>query len=325
MEQMIITLILCLVILILWNKLREGVRIIKKQAHIGINRRSGESPIITPIVKDSQEFKEFKEIRSLADSFTKSMEKYKDLDYLNVKINHQKEVSLGNKWTSSSFSTVYKQALGLGSGFIGLGLKASQEFCSVNTDLQESMVGIFLKNSYFWIVADHACSLNSLVSVPIHDSYTITGVTTVLNHSKLTALVTSLDKVKDILDSSPKYLKVIVVVHDSSSRQLIPKSSLIRIISIIDLIESGQKQAIDNVLPSSDHVFTICYTSGTTGDPKGVIITHRNMVEAGKGLLKVVPGNIMPGTSDCHLSFLPMSHIFERMNIHGKFFASTNL
>src|ERR1700704_6837550 len=59
-----------------------------------------------------------------------------------------------------------------------------------------------------------------------------------------------------------------------------------------------------------DDVCTIVYTSGTTGDPKGVELAHRNLVDICRAILKVHPLS----DTDSTLSFLPYAHVFERIN-----------
>jgi long-chain acyl-CoA synthetase len=61
--------------------------------------------------------------------------------------------------------------------------------------------------------------------------------------------------------------------------------------------------------PCGKDVFTFCYTSGTTGDPKGALLTHENLISAIAGVTNVFPLE----TSDRHLSYLPLAHIFERV------------
>lgn len=56
---------------------------------------------------------------------------------------------------------------------------------------------------------------------------------------------------------------------------------------------------------------TFCFTSGTTGDPKGALITHKNVVSNGCGMLRTAKLEISP--DDVHLSYLPLPHIFERV------------
>ena len=70
--------------------------------------------------------------------------------------------------------------------------------------------------------------------------------------------------------------------------------------------------------PSGKDVFTFCYTSGTTGDPKGAMLTHENIMSAISGSDNILPVRI----GDRHLSYLPLAHIFERfvmsqVYVHG--------
>jgi long-chain acyl-CoA synthetase len=61
--------------------------------------------------------------------------------------------------------------------------------------------------------------------------------------------------------------------------------------------------------PSGTDVFTFCYTSGTTGDPKGALLTHENLISAVAGVSDRFPFQV----DDRHLSYLPLAHIFERI------------
>jgi len=64
--------------------------------------------------------------------------------------------------------------------------------------------------------------------------------------------------------------------------------------------------------PSPDDIFTLCFTSGTTGVPKGAILTHRNMVSA---VSAAYEHGMQPHPEDVHISFLPLAHVFERLNM----------
>ena len=61
--------------------------------------------------------------------------------------------------------------------------------------------------------------------------------------------------------------------------------------------------------PSGKDVFTFCYTSGTTGDPKGALLTHENLISAISSVKDRFPIN----SNDRHISYLPLAHIFERI------------
>jgi len=61
--------------------------------------------------------------------------------------------------------------------------------------------------------------------------------------------------------------------------------------------------------PKPDSIFTLCYTSGTTGDPKGAMISHYSVLTEIAALRKL---DIDITDQDVHLSYLPLAHIFER-------------
>lgn len=81
-------------------------------------------------------------------------------------------------------------------------------------------------------------------------------------------------------------------------------------------LEALERQGADNLLPANPpapgDVATICYTSGTTGDPKGVLVTHRALTADVAGVNARL-GALHVDRSDVHISYLPMAHMFERL------------
>ena len=63
----------------------------------------------------------------------------------------------------------------------------------------------------------------------------------------------------------------------------------------------------------TNDLITICYTSGTTGDPKGVMLTQQNVVADASAILRMLPEKLTLCEDDVHLSFLPLAHIFEQL------------
>jgi long-chain acyl-CoA synthetase len=80
--------------------------------------------------------------------------------------------------------------------------------------------------------------------------------------------------------------------------------------NLYDLVEKGKE--LDEKLedPVRDDIYTICYTSGTTGNPKGAKLTHINMLSVGAAMLKI---EIDLNNDDVHLSYLPLAHVLERI------------
>ena len=86
--------------------------------------------------------------------------------------------------------------------------------------------------------------------------------------------------------------------------------------SMNGLIDSGKNKAATHRRASPNDVYTFSYTSGTTGDSKGAMITHGNMMAMIGSISKVVD---LHG-SDIHLSYLPLPHVFERLVMVSMFY-----
>ena len=78
-----------------------------------------------------------------------------------------------------------------------------------------------------------------------------------------------------------------------------------------DVCRAGLKVFKESDIPEidRDHPYSLCYTSGTTGDPKGAVYTHGNIVAQVAGIMF---SSISVSSSDVHLSYLPLAHIAER-------------
>lgn len=90
-------------------------------------------------------------------------------------------------------------------------------------------------------------------------------------------------------------------------------------LSVEEVEKAGSAKPRQHLAPSPQDILTFCYTSGTTGDPKGVLVTHENLASAfgasrGRKPFTTITGN------DVLLSYLPLPHIFERMVQFGSVF-----
>jgi long-chain acyl-CoA synthetase len=175
------------------------------------------------------------------------------------------------------------------------------------------------------IYADLACASQSLFTVSIYDTLGPEATEYIINHVELTSVVTALNHVVALLKLKPRLpsLKFILVLDPLSAGEL-PGESKGELLSSLaqemgvsihyvkDVEALGEKSPLPYNPPTPDDIVTINYTSGTTGNPKGVVLTHRNAV-AGYCNTMVMLGS---DQDTVLISFLPLAHIYERLGEH---------
>ncbi|MGE5402190.1 MAG: AMP-dependent synthetase/ligase [Ignavibacteriales bacterium] len=180
---------------------------------------------------------------------------------------------------------------------------------------REDRVSIISENRPEWVYADMALLCLGAIDVPLYPSLTADSVEFILNNSESTGIIVSnkfqLNKVLKI-KANCKTLKFIILLNE---KDVIP--GLPDLYTFREILERGivfkQNNPFylkENIKASKeDDLCTIIYTSGTTGIPKGVMLTHKNIVSNVLGASEALPFN----SEDVFLSFLPLCHIFERM------------
>jgi long-chain acyl-CoA synthetase len=186
-------------------------------------------------------------------------------------------------------------------------------------------IGLWCQNRPEWQVTDLAAMSQSLFTVSIYDTLGPDTTQFIIEHAQLACVATGLNHVATLLKLKPQLpsLKFIVVM-DSLSAGEQPgesKSDLLNTLAadlgvtihyIRDVEALGERQPLPYNPPKPDDIITINYTSGTTGNPKGVVLTHRNAVAATCSSIIVFGSDA--NTVNC--SFLPLAHIFQRLGEH---------
>jgi long-chain acyl-CoA synthetase len=174
---------------------------------------------------------------------------------------------------------------------------------------------------------DLACMSQSLYTVSLYDTLGPSATEYIVNHASLPCVAASLPHIPTLLKLKPRLpsLKVIISLDplesgepDGYSKQAMLSALAadwdVQIYSI-DQVEAigASRGAPQYNPPAPSDIITINYTSGTTGPPKGVLLSHAASVAAASAALT---GVVMSG-QDVLMSYLPLAHVYERMNEHG--------
>ena len=175
----------------------------------------------------------------------------------------------------------------------------------------------------------------SLFSVSLYDTLGPSATEYIINHAEVPTVVTSLNHIPTLLKLKPKLptLKTIISLDPLDSGEIAGQSKLsllnalaedsgLKIYSMEQVEQIGANHGIPVLHPPEpSDLITINYTSGTTGPPKGVTLTHANAAAAASsGLISVVQE-----PSATMISYLPLAHIYQRMTEHGTLFSGSRI
>jgi len=207
-----------------------------------------------------------------------------------------------NKYVGISFEQFKDYVEKLACGLYNLGIQKGDK------------IAILSENRPEWIFLDYACITTGIIDIPMYPINTADSVEFILNNSEAKAIAVSnkfqLNKILKIQDNL-KYLKYIIIFNEKDKDE-----SISNLYSLSDIIKNGEKLYSENpnfvkekisTITEND-IATIIYTSGTTGEPKGVVLTHKNIISNVNATLQAL--YITP--QDRILSFLPLCHIYER-------------
>lgn len=243
-------------------------------------------------------FPDHPEIGTLHDNFARSVETFRDYKYLGTRI--RVDGTVGDyKWMT--FGEAGTARTEIGSGLIYHGIPKG------------STIGIYFINRPEWMIVDHACSAYSYISVPLYDTLGPDAVKYIVNHAVVHAIFCvpqTLNMLLSFLSEIPSARLIVVVGGIDDQMPSLPSSTGVQVVTFSKLLSQGRSSLQPFHPPKPEDIATICYTSGTTGTPKGVVLTHGNFIASVAGISL----STSYSTSDIFISYLPLAHIYERVN-----------
>jgi long-chain acyl-CoA synthetase len=229
---------------------------------------------------------------TLVQLFFDAVERYNKPDALQWKVN-------------GVYQPISHQTLATRVQHVGLGLRA------LGIE-RGARVGILSENRPEWAIADYACLTTGLVDVPVYPTLPAEQVAYILKDAGVVALFVSTSaqaaKIAEVRDRLPALRHVIGFGDTVWPGVDVTFSALEARGQAAASGSSGARYREEALAVQPDDLATLIYTSGTTGEPKGVMLTHDNFHSN-----VIVCADVLPFRNDVALSFLPLSHVFERM------------
>ena len=214
---------------------------------------------------------------------------------------------VNNHWEEITYKMALDTIDAIAAYFLSIGIKKGDR------------LALLIDNSPQYVYFDQAIQQIGAINVSIYPTLPESEIEYILNDSGSKAILVGspflLKKLITIVNDCPNIQRVIPAFSDF--QKLVKKDLQAGVISLSTVIEQGQKAlpeyqraivaARESILTSD--ISTLIYTSGTTGIPKGVMLTHSNLVNNVRISLDQIPAITQ---DDLFLSFLPLSHVFER-------------
>jgi len=210
------------------------------------------------------------------------------------------------KW--ESYDAVHRIATAFGSGLVELGCGAKDN------------VGIWAINRAEWVISALALYSQSMRTVALYSTLGANAVEFIIDHAELSVVVCEKASTRKLIKSLEKLPRIQTIIqfdpnelygnwHETVDPEDVKVAGErnVRLLGFSEVVKLGTEKGHFPVPPSDSDLAFLMYTSGTTGDPKGVMLTHGNIVGATSGAAPLL--SIL--NTDVYISYLPLAHIFE--------------
>ncbi|XP_031727274.1 long-chain-fatty-acid--CoA ligase 1a isoform X2 [Anarrhichthys ocellatus] len=182
----------------------------------------------------------------------------------------------------------------------------------------DKFIGIFSQNRPEWTISELACYTYSMVAVPLYDTLGTEAIAYIIHRAAISTVICDIpEKAQVILDcvgEKRRAVKTIVLIEPFDSELVMRGQECgIDILSLKEFEALGKANLQTPVPPTPEDLALICFTSGTTGNPKGAMLTHGNVISNTSAFIRMTESTLKPSNKDVQISFLPLAHMFERV------------
>jgi len=212
-----------------------------------------------------------------------------------------KKMNLGDyQWKN------YREAYQISTNF-GKGLrKLGQE--------PKTPIAIYAETREEWILAALGAFSQSIIVSTVYTNLGDDAICHGFNETEVSVVITSstlLPKFKTILSSCPHIKHVIVIKDQIDTCQTSLDTCQVDLHTFYDVVRLGESHVCDTYSPAGDDLAIIMYTSGSTGVPKGVMISHKNLVATSTTILFL---REFDNKNDMYIAYLPLAHVLELLS-----------
>ncbi|XP_040903088.1 long-chain-fatty-acid--CoA ligase 3a [Toxotes jaculatrix] len=211
-----------------------------------------------------------------------------------------KKVVLGEyQWCS--YEDALTAASQLGSGLLSLGQRPKNN------------IAIFCETRAEWMIAAQACFMYNFPLATLYSTLGGPAIAHGLNETQVTHIITSRElletRLKAILIEVPRLQHIIVVDNTPTSWPGYPRGITVHNMAAVQKLgDRPENAARERKQPLPSDIAVIMYTSGSTGIPKGVMISHSNIIAGITGMAERIP-NLCE--DDTYIGYLPLAHVLE--------------
>ncbi|EER06431.1 Long-chain-fatty-acid--CoA ligase, putative [Perkinsus marinus ATCC 50983] len=214
-----------------------------------------------------------------------------------------------------TYKEVYDRILNFGRGLEHLNL------LSKSGDGSMRVIGIYMKNRSEWIIAEQGAFTRRATTVPLYDTLGEDAVSYVINQTQVRTVVCSSTEVSSLLqckDTCPS-LECIICLDPPQALYKTCEEAHVQLVDFCHVEACGAEVSYEPLVGEGSDVGTFCYTSGTTGAPKGALLSQAGMLANVAGLTELVTSDSpllkfgADKEEEAYLSYLPLAHVMERL------------